>query len=114
MLMRVITLQEVEISINQMKEDKAPSPDGFSVNFFHAYWDILKHEIWEMVKDSGHNQNIILALNATFLTLIPKKSNVSTPNNFHLIALYNILYKLVTKVIANLLKPLMPSLIYPE
>ena len=36
MLMRVITLQEVETTINQMKEDKAPGPDGFIVNFLHA------------------------------------------------------------------------------
>ena len=37
MLMRVITLQEVETTINQMKEDKAPGPDGFTFNFFHAF-----------------------------------------------------------------------------
>ena len=45
MLIRAITLQEVEIAINQMNEDKAPRPDGFTVNFFHAYWDMLKREI---------------------------------------------------------------------
>ena len=36
MLMRPTTLQEVEIVVRQMKEDRAPSPDGFSVNFFHS------------------------------------------------------------------------------
>ena len=45
MLMRVITLQEVEIAINQMKEDKAPGTDRFTVNVFHSYWDFLKHKI---------------------------------------------------------------------
>ena len=45
MLMRVITLWEVETTVSQMKEDKAPGPDGFTVNFFHACWDMLKHEI---------------------------------------------------------------------
>ena len=36
MLMRSITLQEVETTINQMKEDTAPGPNGFTVNFFHG------------------------------------------------------------------------------
>ena len=70
--MRSITLQEVEKTINQMKKEKAPSLDGFTVNFFHSCWDMLKHEIWEMVEESHRNRKILPALNATFLTLIPK------------------------------------------
>ena len=97
-----------------MKEDKALGLDGFTVNFFHVCWDMLKYEIWDMVEESWCNQNILLALNATFFTLIPKEGNVSTPDEFRPIALYNVLYKIVTKVIANHLKPLLPSLISLE
>ena len=75
---------------------------------------MLKHEIWELVEDSRRNQKILPSLNATFLTLIPKESNVSTPYKFRPIALCNVLYKIVTKVIANCLKPLLPSLISVE
>ena len=67
-----------------------------------------------MVEESRCNQKILLALNATFLTLIPKEANVSTHGKFHPISLCDVLYKLVTKVIVNCLKPLLPSLIYPE
>ena len=52
MFMRPTTLQEVEIAIKQMKEDKAPMPNNFTVDFFHFYWDLLKHEIWEVVEES--------------------------------------------------------------
>ena len=97
-----------------MKEDKAPGPDGFTVNFFHACWEMLKYEIWEMVEESRCSQKIPIALNATFLTLIPKVENVSTPNKFRPISLCNVLCKIVTKVIANHLKPLLPSLISLE
>ena len=65
-------LQEVTIASSQMKVDKAPCPDGFTVNFFHACWDMLKMEVWDLVEESRVTQRIPCALNTTILTLIPK------------------------------------------
>ena len=112
--MRPTTLQEVETTIKQMKEEKTPRPDGFTINFFHSCWDLIKHEIWEIVEESHHNQRILLAINATFLTFIPKDPKVSTPDKFMPICLCNVFYKIITKVVANHLKPLLPSLISLE
>ena len=68
-----IKLMEVEIFVKQMEKDKAPGPDGFTTNFFHACWDWLKEEIWALVEDSRKIGNILRALNSTLLTLTPKK-----------------------------------------
>ena len=97
-----------------MREDKAPGPDGFTVNFFHSCWNLLKFDVWGMVEESHTTQKIWPALNATFFTLIPKENKPSTPNKFRPIALCNVLYKIITKIIANRLKPLLPSLISVE
>ena len=51
-LMRPTMLSEVTISSNQMKVDKAPFPDDFIVNFFHACWDVLKLEVLDLVEES--------------------------------------------------------------
>ena len=67
-----IELTEVEMTVKQMEKDKAPSPDGFTMNFFHACWDWLKVKIWALVEESRKTGNILRALNSTFLTLIPK------------------------------------------
>eukprot|EP00253_Pinus_taeda_P012160 PITA_12160 len=53
-------------------------------------------------------------LNATFLALIPKSAEANKPEKYRPIALSNITYKIVSKVIANRLKPLLPLLISPE
>ena len=37
MLLRPVTLQEVEFAVTQMKDGKAPRPDGFTSNFFHNF-----------------------------------------------------------------------------
>jgi hypothetical protein len=113
-LMHPITLQEVDIVVMQMKEDTTPGPDGFTINFFHACWDILKLDVLDIVEESHNRQWVLPALNATFLTLIPKEENVVIPSKYRPIALCNVIYKIITKVIANRLKPLLPFLISPE
>jgi hypothetical protein len=54
------------------------------------------------------------SLNATFLTLIPKEERVTNPKQFRPIALCNVIYKIITKVIANRLKPILPFVISKE
>eukprot|EP00253_Pinus_taeda_P007996 PITA_07996 len=54
------------------------------------------------------------ALNASFIALIPKQENAMTPDGFRPITLCNVVYKIISKVIANRLKPLLPSLISEE
>ena len=51
MLMKPIELEEVEVVVKQMANDKSPRLDGFTTNFFHAYWDWLKEEFWALVED---------------------------------------------------------------
>lgn len=54
------------------------------------------------------------SLNSTFIALIPKEEDSITPDKYRLIALCNVIYKVISKVIANRLKPLLPLLISPE
>eukprot|EP00253_Pinus_taeda_P029601 PITA_29601 len=41
-LCREVSLEEVEEAIRSMPNDKAPGPDGFTINFYKAGWSILK------------------------------------------------------------------------
>eukprot|EP00253_Pinus_taeda_P013477 PITA_13477 len=54
------------------------------------------------------------SLNATFIALIPKEENNQSPEKSRPIALSNVLYKILSKVIATCLKPLLPLLISPK
>lgn len=51
------------------------------------------------------------SFNSTFIALISKKNNSLSVIDFKPISLCNIIYKLVSKVITNKLKPLMNSII---
>ena len=41
LLMSPIQSQEVDEAMAQLKEGKAPGPDGFTTTFFHVFWDLI-------------------------------------------------------------------------
>ena len=100
--------------MQQMAQGKALGPDRFTANFFHHFWDMLKEEVWAIVEESRTSKGVLKAFNATFLTLIPKREGAYAPGKFKPIALCNVIYKIISKVIANRLKPLLPGIISPE
>ena len=97
-----------------MAQGKAPSLDGFTTNLFQFFWEMIKEEVWAIVEESRSKRGVLKDFNATFLTLIPKGEGVDSPDKFRLIALYNVIYKIITKVIANHLKHILPGLISLE
>jgi hypothetical protein len=77
-LMRPITLEEVDQVIKEMPLGKAPRPDGFTTDFFHYCWSMIREEVWKLVEESRTSGQVLSTLNATFLTLIPKEEGHST------------------------------------
>ena len=114
MLLAATTTAEVEQEVFQLKAGKAPGPDGFTTNFFHFFWDIVQNEVWEVVEESKSTHWLLPALNATFITLIPKEDRDALPSEYRPIALCNLIYKIISKVIANRMKKLLPLIISPE
>ena len=45
MLLRPVTLQEVEEEMALLKDGKALGSDGFTTNFFHAFWEQIKTKV---------------------------------------------------------------------
>jgi hypothetical protein len=113
-LMTPISQAEVDQAIQELPTGKAPGPDGFTTDFFHSCWPMLREEVWQLVEESRSSGKVLPALNATFLTLIPKEERVTNPKNFRPIALCNVIYKIISKVIALRLKPILPFIISKE
>nr|XP_023920446.1 uncharacterized protein LOC112031976 [Quercus suber] len=102
---------EVEIALKQMAPLKAPGPDGMPPIFFQHYWENIGDEVVRAVVSCLNSNSIVPSLNHTFITLIPKVKSPEFVSEFRPIALCNILYKLVSKVLANRLKKILTHVI---
>lgn len=111
MLLRKVSLQEVEDVVMGMSNGKALGPDGFTIDFYKACWPIIKLDVHNLVEESRIQKSVLQALNSTFLTLIPKGISKDSPEKFRPIALCNAIYKIVSKILAKRIKIILPLLI---
>ncbi|GKD17719.1 reverse transcriptase, partial [Tanacetum coccineum] len=84
-----VTDAEIHWAAKQLGGLKAPGEDGFP----------------------GH---MVPMLNKTLVALIPKTSSPETLSQFRPISLCNFIYKIISKVLSNRLKPLMSAIISPQ
>uniref|UniRef100_A0A2N9FAP7 Reverse transcriptase zinc-binding domain-containing protein n=1 Tax=Fagus sylvatica TaxID=28930 RepID=A0A2N9FAP7_FAGSY len=73
--------------MSNMNGDKAPGLDGFPMSFFHACWPILRVDLLAVFSEFHEFGSFQRSLNATFLTLIPKKVNAVEIRDFRPISL---------------------------
>jgi hypothetical protein len=111
MLERRFEKEEVLGVIKDMQGDKAPGPDSFTMAFFQHCWQVLQDDIMAFFDEVFEHGQFEKSLNATFLALIPKKSNALNIKDFRPISLIGSIYKILAKVLANRLKMVLDGLI---
>ena len=109
-----VTEPKVGATLSSMESDKSPGPDGFRMDFSNSFYEFLKEDLLEVVKESQRIGRVHGALNSTFLCLIPKKQDVVSFDDFHLISCCNVVYKLLAKIIARRLRPVFSEVIGEE
>jgi hypothetical protein len=107
-----ISEDEVRSAVFCLPSDRAPGPDGFTGRFYKSCWHIIKDDMLAAIiaLHQGNSRGLWM-LNSAYLTLIPKKTDATTAADFRPISLIHSFAKLVTKVMANRLAPLLPRLV---
>ena len=110
-LTQVFTVEDVRAALGQMHPTKAPDLDGMSALFYQKYWDIVGFDVANMVLNVLNSNASIADINNTYITLVPKVKMPNRMKDFQPIGLCNVACKLLSKVLANRLKTVLPQII---
>ena len=105
------TKDEVHKTLFQMHPSKAPGLDGMSPFFLKKYWHIVGPDVTAVVLSILHSGRCLCKMNFTHIVLIPKKNNPQCITDFRPISLSNVVSRIVSKVLANCLKIVLPNVI---
>jgi len=103
--------EEVWDVIRDLNGNKAPGPDGFTMAFFQKCWDMLKIDIMDVFAEFHTRGKFEKSFNATFVSLIPKKTGAMDVRDFRPISLVGGIYKIISKVLANRFKSVLSKII---
>jgi hypothetical protein len=114
MLILTPTYEEVTNAVFALNKHGAPGPDGFNAFFFQTYWEIISKDVVEAVIQFFISSWLIPNMNANTVVLIPKKDNADSIGHYRPIALANFKYKIISKILADRLAQILPSIISKE
>ena len=111
MLGKVFTEDEVRRAKKQMYPLKAPGPDSMPPLFYQHFWPNIGEVVTKTILDFLNNGLSPPNFNETHIVLIPKIKEPKRVSDYRPISLCNMVFRITSKVIANRLKKILPSII---
>ncbi|XP_026428428.1 uncharacterized protein LOC113324327 [Papaver somniferum] len=112
-LVAVHSVQEIHEALSLMEPWTSPGPDGFPPGFYQSQSQVGKDDICKTVQAFFSSGFLLKKFNHTRVTLIPKTISAYKLEDYMPIALCNLIYKLITNIIALRLKKYIANIISP-
>ncbi|GKE61391.1 hypothetical protein Tco_1511758 [Tanacetum coccineum] len=93
--------EEIKKAVLDCGNEKSPSPDGFTFDFFKKYWELIETDLVGAINHFHKTRKIQKGCNASFITLIPKVNDPVFIKDYHPISLIRSQYKIIGKLLAN-------------
>ena len=92
-LISEFTESEVRDAVFQMEHNKAPGPDGFPVEFYQVFWNVIKDDLMALFSDFHREDLNLYSLNFGIITLIPKIQDATKIQQYRPICVLNVSFK---------------------
>ena len=102
---------ELEKSVFSQQRDKTPGKIGLPAEFYQTFWPTLK-DLYKQFINYAYIHGFTNKQNTSVVKLIFKKGDTNDLANYRPIALINTDIKILTKVLANRLKDVLPDIIH--
>jgi hypothetical protein len=97
-----------------MKQYKSPGLDGIINEFYQLYWDIIKEDLFEVLLEIFDKFEICDSQCGGMLTLLHKGGDRDNIRNWRPITLLNCDNKIISKLLANRMKPVLNKIIHMD
>ena len=108
------TEAKVMMAIFQMKHNTAPGPDGFPVELYQVFWEVIKGDLMALFEDFHRGELPLHSLNFGTIILLPKGSEANRIEQYRPICLLNVSFKIFTKVASNRIALVAQKIIRPS
>lgn len=106
--------EEVKMAVFDMASLKAPGPDGLHAIFYQLMWNVVGTSVVSFIKNFLDSGIMPEGMNDTLITLVPKIEHPERVTHLRPISLFNVCYKVITKLMTNRLKGIMQEVIGPH
>ena len=113
-LTAVPDMEEIFATLQSMPVGTAAGPDGFSLSFYLATWDVIKGDLFDLIKIFFVGGKLHRSIPASMVCLIPKVDSLVSFAQFRPISVGNVPSKLCSKILNNRLVSWLPKLISNE
>ncbi|KAL4298591.1 hypothetical protein AHAS_Ahas17G0016200 [Arachis hypogaea] len=110
----VPTHEEIRRAVFSMGSLKALGEDGFPDLFYKKHWNTIQDSVYTCITHLWEEPASIQEVNQTLITLIPKVNQPEYITQFRPIALCNVVYKCLSKILVERIKPTLASRIAPN
>ncbi|XP_028551144.1 uncharacterized protein LOC114579729, partial [Dendrobium catenatum] len=114
LLVADVTEEEIWEVVRGMGNNRAPGRDGITTSFLKFYWNLIKSEVVDAIRDFFTTNFMDAHWKETLIILIPKVVNADSPAKFRPISLCQSLYKVVAKILVGRMKPVLAGIIGEE
>ncbi|KAL8168157.1 hypothetical protein V2J09_009656 [Rumex salicifolius] len=104
---------EIWLYVRCTRAYKALGIDGFQPVFYHNCWTTVRDSVCSFIRNFFAIGSLSTEVNETIIHLTGKVANLEYVSQFRSISLCNVLYKMITKILAYRIQPLMSSLVGP-
>jgi hypothetical protein len=112
-LLAPFSYDDVKKAIFSIGDFKAPGPDGLHAVFYKRFWELFGDDISQQSLQALNSGIIPEGWNDTTIVLIPKVDAPELVTQFRPISLCNVIYKIISKMLALRLKAILPEVISP-
>ena len=110
-----LQMEELALALKQTKRFKTPGPDGIPADFYKMFFRQIKITLLEAFNECYNMERIFQSGRRGIISLIPKKGrDLRYIKNWRPIILLCADYKLISKIISNRIRTVLPEIIHKD